>query len=314
MRADFIRMTSTTGGTSTLTCTAQTGYPLVSNVFTGTRLVDYSIAEYTDSTKVTLSKAETGIGSYNTSTEVLTRTKVLSTWSGSAYLPKFGTATAPSALNFGTTSANIDIMITPIAGHDVTAPPFISAAVASVNDGLGLLPLNTLGAGATGGATMGLTSGTVYYFPVLLGMTNPVSQMSIRTTSTLTGGSPTFDCAIYEFGTDGYPGKKLCQFTQLTGIGTTNTTYTSTALATPVPIPLGWSWMACLYVANSATGTFTPKASQIFLLAGVGGAIAANTNVLSALTLASQTVLNDPATAATGNNNQVPAGPMVFIK
>lgn len=295
MRADFIRMTSTTGGTGTLTCTAQTGYPIVSNAFTGTRLVDYSIAEYTDSTKVTLSKSETGIGSYNTSTEVLTRTKVLSTWSGSAYLPKFATATAPSAISFGTTAANIDIMISPMAGGIIPPVPFVYDAVASVADGLGAAALNM-----TAQSTLVLTSGTVYYWPVLIVSQGPFSRCTIRTTAALTGGTPTFDHALYEIGSNGRPGKQLIKFTQITAVGTTNTTYTSTALATPVYLVPGWYWAAALHVANSATGSFTVRSGSL-LLGGPQGSLWSAAAVFGGKTLPTQTVLNDPATAPTAN-------------
>lgn len=54
MRADFIRMTSSTGGAGALTCSAVTGFPAISEAFTGTRLVEYTVAEYTSSAKTQL--------------------------------------------------------------------------------------------------------------------------------------------------------------------------------------------------------------------------------------------------------------------
>lgn len=293
-RADFIRMTSTTGGTSTLTCSAQTGYPIVSKAFTGTITVDYSISEYTDSTKVTLSKAETGIGSYDTSTEVLTRTRVLSTWDGTNYLPKYGTSTAPSAINFGTTSANIDIMIAPIANGIMPPIPFTSGAVASVTDGLGVLQGNL----QVTTTTAVLASGTTYYVPYLLMYGAMFSKFSVRTTATLTGGTPTLDGAVYEVGTNGLPGKRLISFTQITSVGTTNTTYTSTALATPVGLVPGWYYFGLLHIANSASGSFTLRAGSCFSPSPIGALLNSNPMV-GAGSVTAQSALNDPATAMT---------------
>lgn len=295
MRLDFCRMTSSTGGTSTLTCSAQTGYPLVSEAFTGTIFVDYSIVEYTSSAKTQPSKAETGIGSYNTSTEVLTRTKVLSTWDATDYRPLFGNATAPAALNFGTTSANIDIMVGPMASGIMPPTPFVFDSLANVSDGLGIGGVNL-----TAQSTLALTSGTVYYWPVWICSFGPFSQFTIRTTTALTGGSPTFDHALYEVGSNGRPGKRLINFTQLTAVGTTNTTYTSTALATPVMLVPGWYWAAGLHVANGATGTFTVRAGTLALGGPQGTLMSITVGIAGAKSLATQTVLNDPATAPDG--------------
>lgn len=308
MRANFIRMTSTSGGTGTMTCTAQTGYPIVSEAFTGVRFIEYAIAEYTDSTKVTLSKAETGIGSYNTSTEVLTRTSVLSTWDGTDYLPKYGTSTAPTALNFGTTSANIDIMIAPMAGGVMPPQSFIAGTVASVSDGTGHIPLNYQNIGAN---ALTVTHQQVRYFPVLIGHTRMYSQFTVRQVGATTGGSPTADCAIYEFGSDGLPGKRLISFTQK-AVGSANTTYTSTALATPIPLICGWYWAGFLWQNGGGSGgTFR---SGPILGGGVAPLLTFSTNMSGVLTLASQSALNDPATAATAIADSTNAAPVITFK
>ena len=292
--ADFCKMTTSTGGTGAVTLVAQTGYPALSDVITGTRLVSYVFAEYTNASKVTLSKAETGLGSYVASTGVLTRTAIRSTWDGSAYLPKFGTSTAPTAINFGTTSANIDVTVTPLSSGVVPPVPFVYGAVASVADGIGTGAMNI-----TSSSTLAMTSGTVYYIPYLLVSETQLSQFSVRSTTTLTGGSPTLDCAIYEVGSNGIPGKRLINFTQITAIGGTSTTYTSSAIATPVYLPPGWYWVGLLHLAAGASGTFTPRAG-LQSQAGPGGAyMASNQATCVNRSLVSQTVLNDPATAPT---------------
>lgn len=297
MRADFIRMTSSTGGTSTLTCSAQTGYPALSKAFTGTRLVDYTIAEYTSSAKTQLSKAETGVGSYNTSTEVLTRTKILSTWDGTTYLPNPGSATAPTALSFGTTSANIDIMIGPTASTGQITIPFVMGSVASVASGLGLPPLNQ-----TNGTTASFGTGTVFYWPVFIANGTPISKFTIRETTSLTGGTPTVEMAIYEVASDGSPGKRLIAFGTLTP-GTANTTYTSAPIATPVSLAPGWYWAAYLYVANGATGSLTLKTANILGCSPQGALMSNTTASVGSLAIFSQTALSDPAAAPTAAAN-----------
>jgi hypothetical protein len=293
MRADFIRMTSATGGTGALTCSAQTGYPAISEAFTGTRLVDYTIAEYTSSAKTQLSKAEAGVGSYVTSTEVLTRTKILSTWDGTTYLPNPGSATAPTALNFGTTSANVDIMVAPTSMSGVLGLPFTFEATTSVSDGLGSPPLNF----SSSGSTPTITSGHAIYWPILLAHTSPISQFTLRTTGTLTGGAPTFDHAIYEVGSNGKPGKRLINFTQLTAIGTTNTNYTSAAIATPVMLQPGWYYAGGLYLAAGATGPASFRGGLLLIAGPQAGLFSASAGQFGPRHVTSQTALNDPATA-----------------
>jgi len=304
---DFCRMTSSTGGTGALTCTAQTGYPAVSDAITGARFVNYSIAEYTASAKVQLSKAETGIGSYVASTGVLTRTKILSTWDGTDYRPLYGTATAPTALSFGSTSANIDITVSPIAGTTMPALPFVYGSVASVASGLG--PTASNFSSAVGSSF--LTSGNVYYLPYYLPISLFVASFTFREVTGLTGGSPTMDCAVYEISSDGTPGKRLVNFTQKTGIGTADTTYTSTALATPIFLPVGWYYVALLWLAAGASGSMAVRASTL-LNSGPQGMLWASNPANNPPWVTSQTALNDPATAPNGISAQTSSPIVTF--
>lgn len=303
MRLDFCRMTSSTGGTGALTCAAQTGYPLVSEAFTGTRFVEYTIVEYTSSAKTQPSKAETGIGSYVTSTEVLTRTKVLSTWDATDYLPKFGTATAPTALSFGTTSANIDIMVGPMAAGSIPPVPFQAGAVGSVNDGLGMLPMNFIMPSSTSSI---LTNGRATYFPALIAQTAPISKASVRVTTgaTAAGGTPsTFSLAIYEVGSNGLPGKRLIDFGSLGRPTTTGSTLTAT-LGTPVFLSPGWYFVGALYVAGTDTGTPALRAPGAAAIGGspIGGLLSSAVPI-GASYVDSQTALNDPATTPNAQNS-----------
>jgi hypothetical protein len=276
------------------------------------RILNYEIREWTDSTKTVLSLWERGIGSYNTSTEVLTRSKVLYTWSGSAYLPKFGTATAPTAISFGSTAANIDIMFNLLVGQPLGGLPFVYGTVASVADGLGVPQISVA---TSSSATLSPSTGVVYYTPIYLQTLGPLSQASIRVTTgaTAAGGTPsTLSVAIYEIATDGTPGKKLVDFGSLGRPTTSNATITNSAIATPIYIYPGWYWMAVLYVAGTDTGGCTIRGLNT-LVGGPQGGLFADGWVSSHLTVSGQTALNDPATAPTAHANSQYT-PFVFFK
>lgn len=304
---DFCRMTSSTGGTGTLTLTAQTGYPDIAAAITGTRLVSYAIAEYTSSAKTQLAQGETGIGSYVASTGVLTRTAIKSTWDGSAYLPKFGTATAPTALNFGSTAANIDITVSPVTAQTLPGIPFYYGTVASVADGLGLTACNMQGSG-----TFSLSTGVVSYFQYLLIHNGPFSQFSVRSNgASVSGGSPTLDCSVYEIGSTGVPGKRLISFTQITAFaGGASSTYTSTALATPVALMPGWYYVGLLYTAGGGTGSPSIKGAASQWGCGPQGSLLSTTSASGTPLVTGS--LADPATTPTSAVATAPG--YVFLK
>ncbi len=312
MRLNDIRATTSSGGTGTLTLTRQTGWALPSDAWTGTRLCEYTIIEWTDSTKTVPLQTESGIGSIVCSTLVLTRSKINQTWlpSGPTYLPLFGSSTAPSAINFGTTSANIDVVIGPTANGGPLRMPARMAALASVSGGNGIPPLNII---SVANATASPGAGTTYYYPILIGHDGPFSQASMKVQAAVTGGTPTLSVAIYEIqppgGTlPGAPGKKLIDFGSL-GTPTTTSLLQNSALSTPVDIGLGWFWMGVLYVANGATGSLTVAGGS----GGWGpqGYLAGTYYGAGASSIISQTALNDPATAPTGATQG--NFPMVFF-
>jgi hypothetical protein len=136
------------------------------------------------------------------------------------------------------------------------------------------------------------------------------SQAAFRQTTATTGGSPTVDIALYEVDiSTGLPGKQLVAFTQK-AVGTANTTYQTTALSTPV-ICGGWMWGAFLFlVGGGSGGSFKATAP---LAGGMNGTLfSASTAPSAPLTRASQTVLNDPATAPTTQQNATAAIAVTF--
>lgn len=303
MLADGIRLTSVTGGTGALTCSAQTGWASPANAFTGTRFIQYAITQYSSSAKTQLSLLETGIGSYVTGTNVLTRTKILSTWNGTTYLPNPGSATAPTALSFGTTSANIDVIIAPIAGLNGGIP--FTAASGVNSTGPGVCANNIAQAN---NQFTSLTSGTVYYQAIELVYPAMYSQATIFTIGATAGGGAASTCnvAIYELLSTGLVGKRLIDFGNL-GRLTATASYSTAALATPIFLPPGFYWQAILWVANSDTGNPQLRSGTPLMATPSGGCLLAggNNNFVNPLPIASQTSLTDPATAPTGADTGV---------
>jgi hypothetical protein len=125
MRGNWLLATSSTGGTGALTLSGVTGWPIFTAMMgsSGSRLVEYEIAEYTDSTKTVPAKLESGIGYLNLSTLALTRTKVEATYDGTTYKPN-AAGDSPSALSFGTNAANIVIFCGPSVQSHISKWPF----------------------------------------------------------------------------------------------------------------------------------------------------------------------------------------------
>lgn len=309
-RGNGILMTHNgTGGSGTLTLVAVTGFPDVTKVFgtSGTRLIELEINEYTDSTYTVLSKQETGIWSVNLSTLVATRTKVLSTWDGTTYLPNPGSASAPSALTIGNTAANVRIVCAPNAAGILPPTPFIAT---STSDTGSQTALNFI---AGSSSAISLTAGFIAYTPVLIAHHGPFSQATMRVTTAMTGGSPTLNVALYEVGSDGLPGNKLIDFGSV-GAPNTAATLQNTAIGTPVEVVPGWYWQAVLPVAGGATGNPSVRAANI-LAGGMGGTSFGNSSPNSGIFLSATGQTSLPSTAvaiATINNSNL--APLVAYK
>jgi len=136
MFANFVRQTHDgSGGSGSLTLVAVGGYPQFADVFggSGTRLVQYAIKQFTTSAKTQLAQAETGLGSINLATGVLSRSKVLASWDGSTYVK-----VAPSALSFSSDASLISIDCGPIADGFMPPVPFWNTTLGSAPSSAGM--------------------------------------------------------------------------------------------------------------------------------------------------------------------------------
>jgi hypothetical protein len=316
MRGDGILQTHNgTGGTGTLTLAAVTGWPSFALVFAQDRFVDYEINEYTDATWSVLSKRETGIGTYTHSGTTLARTFVINTWDGSTYLPVAGSGTAPTAISFGNTAANVRIVCSPSSGNAVTTPAMVSQGVSGVSDALGFAPLNLLPSSTS--LTTAMSLGYSIYSPIYLANRGPISQATSRlVTPNTTGATPSkLYVAIYEVNSSGMPGKRLIDFNGtgggpvVTDLSAAAGNYSSSALTTPIYLPPGWYYQGVVAVANNGTGGPSIRGCWASM-AGPLGTTLANATPLNGYAFIgpSQTALNDPATAPTAlNSGQTPA-------
>jgi hypothetical protein len=275
MYADAIRCTSSTGGSSTVTLSSVTGFPQPSDVFgtSGTRLVNYTISEYTDSTFSTLSKFERGVGSLVLSTGVLTRSVIGATWtSGGSY-----NVANPTALSFGSTAANIQILLTATANTQRPAQPSIQNAFGDTR----WQPINTRCQADSNAGALTLTNGTEYLIPIEFSFARPITSIGVEVTTAAAGSARV---ALYEWDTDGLGGNLITEFTSAAQIDLSTTTgVKSVTPASPIWIPPGWYyvWVQAnvgaalrIYVGagSSGAGIHGARDIQYFTKSGTYGA------------------------------------------
>lgn len=239
---DWLLATSATGGTGALTLANVSGWPNYSSMLgtTGTRFVEYTIREWTDSSHNTPTKFEKGIGSLALASGggVLTRTVVERSYDGTTYKPN-STGAGASAISFGTNPANIVISCNlsvesylptfpGLAGSDNAGDYYIAGTVTNMDNN-------------TGG---GAASGNLLLFPIVIASRLPlISSVSIQVTTaaTLSGASSGLFFGLYEYigaQSGGPVGKLLADFGNGAAISTLATTGTKTGtLTTPIPNP-----------------------------------------------------------------------------
>ena len=245
MFADAIRCTHNgTGGSSTLTLTSVTGYPQPTSVFgtSGTRIVYYEIAEYTDSTFATLNQYERGIGSLVLSTNVLTRSRPDAAWTSSTY-----TSTGATALTITNTAANVQILLT---ASTVTQRPALPAMQSAVL-GSGWAMMNTRQQADSNSATYGVSSGNNYYIPIEFSYGKPITAVAIEVTTAAAGSAR---LALYDWGTDGLPQNLITEFTASTQFNTGSTGVMS--VTGNWFIPPGWYWLLLQFNAAPSIRTY----------------------------------------------------------
>lgn len=289
MRANFLTGSSNTGGTGALTLQDVTGLPGYENFFAGTRLVEYTILEFTTSAQTVLKQAESGIGSFVNSTKVLTRTTIEQSWDGTTLLPNWSSGTAPSAVTFGSTAANIQVICAPVVASAWAEWPYTS----TLGDNIGVCQV---GVSAVATDIVTLANQQAIYVPCIFPARQAqFTKMSLRIGATgYVGGSSSIIGALYEIGSNGRPGKKLVDWPTTFGALAANTTLTSAA-ATAFPNP-GPCYAAILTQFSGGAGAPQIAAISPIGPSPLGMTMSGTLYINNYATVASVTTLDDPAT------------------
>lgn len=236
--SDFVKMTSTTTGTGALTLVAASApYQSLATALTaawgtGTFECAYTVEE------ASTGKFESGIGSFVTSTLVLTRTLVQQSFDGSAL-----DYTAPAAINFA--SGALTVYISDAIGNQPWVYPGTgnNAAVMGASTTMGLVPFNK----RTGGSTLTAVVSTEYYSAILWSGTHQIDQVTHRTGTSTTGNCK---LAWYEMKQSGIPGAKVFNFGAF-AVGGSGTN--SVLAVTGFNPPPGWYVEASIFDATVAS-------------------------------------------------------------
>jgi hypothetical protein len=243
MRGNLIEMsisTVTAGSPDTLTLAAVSGSPQYTDVFgtSGSRFVEYTAIQWTDSTRSVIAKAQGGVGSLNLATNVLTQTNIMWAWDGTTYDP-----TSPTEVTFTAGSSTTRVYCSMGAGIALGGMPF--TATASPSEDLGMLSMHYA---STFVSSAAMVVDQEKYLPHWWHGTKEIVQCGIRVQTNVASGACKH--AIYECGSDGLPGKKIADI----AVGTPydcSTTGNKTASVSGLWLPPGWYYDGL--IVNSST-------------------------------------------------------------
>jgi hypothetical protein len=202
---NYVKMAASSiasSGAGAVTCAPIAGIAAIEHLIAsggiwaaGTYQVSYSLVDTVNG------QMEAGIGSYVTSTGVLTRTLPQHTFTGTTY-----DATGPSALTFN--QATTFVYIAPLANiSPLSIPGFANnAGGLGASTAHGIFPLNL---SRTSAGTFAVTIDREYYAPILWPGGSQIDQLSTRSSTATTGN---MKHAWYELKHDGTPGSKIKDF------------------------------------------------------------------------------------------------------
>ena len=251
MRNNFIGGSSATGGTGALTLAAAGGLALPATAYVAGQAMDYSIIEYSDATLGTVVRAETGLGNISAA-NVLTRSRVLTTWNGTTYAQA-----APSALSFGT--SHVRVYCSPSAESGPTSFPGIADFSANYGTNGYVLPANCID--DTDWAVPALSANRQHQVPIKIEAGFAITEMGFSCTTA--AASSTVNVAIASLNpTTRWPGVILAF---ANGLDTSSTGIKMGSITSRIFAP-GWYWM--LFNSN---GTPSIRGTTFFLPGPLGG-------------------------------------------
>lgn len=227
MRFNYIGGASSTGGTGNLTLSAADGLALPALAFVADQAIEYSIVEYTDASRATVARAESGFGTIS-SGNVLTRTAPRSSWTGSVY-----TQAAVTALSFGT--SNVRVYVSPIAEGGPTAFPRRLDLSANYGPNGYVIGANCIGVTSFDVSTV--TGNRQFMVPLKLEAGFPLTQIGVQVTTALAASTVNVAIASVDPAT-GLPGRIVAA---ANGLDSATTGIKMGSIASRMFAP-GWYW------------------------------------------------------------------------
>lgn len=193
MLAEFIKQTTTTTGTGSLTIAQVSGFPTFADAFVVGEPISFAVLD--DATGAPLEMCQGHLS--NSTTLVIDR--VLTSYSGGTL-----NQTNPTALSL--TAGTKRVICTPSAGGLVAAP--VNIPQLSTNN-LRLLYPDGQTIGIGGHAAVTVTPNIVIYVPIVIKSSQLIDAVLFRLTAVVAGS--TAKAGIYTAGPDGKPGIKLVE-------------------------------------------------------------------------------------------------------
>jgi hypothetical protein len=260
MLANWIRQTTTTTGTGSLTLSAVSGYPKFSDQFATNQPFYYTIENDSDGSPV-----EVGIGKL-TSATVLARTAVLQTYSGGSL-----TSSSASAVNLAAGTYRVICAGTMQQGG-VTAFPGITSS-ASLR---AMIPYPY----AAASNNKVLLADTPRFVVARIDAGKGISALGVSVYTAVGTASDKIRVGIYGVNTDGSPSDLVCE----SGDMLPNSTGAKSAsiVGGKTFIPPGWYYIAMLSNVNANLHAGSTSVFGQVTPLGMSGATAANSNGASA--------------------------------
>lgn len=249
---NWVKMTYSSGGAGALTLTKEATHPSFNELLVGLGFcaatdTNVSIEVFYDLVDETNGKYESGIGSFNPSTNVLTRTHIQQTATTSAGVTTVDTTAAAAITADSSTSVYLGVTTNSFAyafpGTGFTGTTFSSTPWGNV------VPLNWSRAGDNSTTTP--TANTEYWAPMLWPSTSNLKAVTFRLGAGTTGN---IQFGIYEMLDSGAPGALLWDSGSYAPTASTvNTRNISAGTPTALTLHPGWYWM----VFNGSAATLT---------------------------------------------------------
>lgn len=291
-------MTWSSGTTGALTLTKTTNYPsfnelLVGLGFCAATNTNVSLQVAYDLVDTTAGSYESGIGSFNPSTNVLTRTLIQKSVTTSAGVATMVTKAATAITAASTTAVYLGTTTESTPGT-MSGTGFIGTTFTSPNYGINFA--NWYNSASTGNPT----ANSEMWVPVLWLGSNSIDQMSFRL-----GAGTTGNCqfGIYEMLASGQPGGILWDSGSFTPTASAiNTRAISAGTPTALTLSPGWYWLVQNWSAATAT-IYRLSTQSVCTPVGVGNYTVSVVGFTSAQTQGTlpatgRTIANTPQTAS----------------